>query len=66
MSEIEVDIDKDVYLPCYHHLLEENDIDIEILWGGRDSGKSKFLSQFLPEQCMSLDYFRCALIKQTH
>lgn len=66
MSEIEVDIDKDVYLQCYHHLLEENDIDIEILWGGRDSGKSKFLSQFLPEQCMSLDYFRCALIKQTH
>jgi len=63
---IEVEIDKDVYLPCYHHLLEENDIDIELIWGGRDSGKSKFLSQYLPEQSMSLDYFRCIMIKQTH
>lgn len=63
---IEVEIDKDVYLPCYHHLLEENDIDIEIIWGGRDSGKSKFLSQYLPELAMSLEYFRCPLIKLTH
>lgn len=63
---IEVEIDKEVYLPCFHHLLEENDIDIEIIWGSRDSGKSKFLSQYLPELCMSLDYFRCILIKQTH
>lgn len=23
---IEVEIDKEVYLPCYHHLLEDNDI----------------------------------------
>src|ERR1700712_3460931 len=63
---IEVDIDKDVYLECYHHLLDENDIDIEILFGGRDSGKSKFIAQYFTEQSMMLDYFRCLLIKETH
>ncbi|HET6255848.1 MAG TPA: phage terminase large subunit [Puia sp.] len=63
---IEVEIHKDVYLECFHHLLEPNDIDIEILWGGRDSGKSKFIAQILTEDCMGADYFRCILIKQTH
>lgn len=62
---IEVEIDKSVYLPCFHPLLEENDIDIELLWGGRDSGKSKFVAQYLTEQAMMLDYFRCILAKQT-
>lgn len=63
---IEVEIDKSVYLECYHHLLEPNDIDIDILFGGRDSGKSKFLAQFTTELSLSLDYFRCLLIKETH
>lgn len=63
---IEVEIDKDVYLPCFQHLLEENDIDIELIWGGRDSGKSKFVAQLLTEEAMSLEYFRCLLIKETH
>lgn len=63
---IEVEIDKEVYLTCYHHLLDENDIDIEILWGGRDSGKSKFVAQILTEESLSSDYFRCLLIKETH
>lgn len=63
---IEVDIDKSVYLDCYHHLLDDRDIDIELIWGGRDSGKSKFIAQKLTEDCMALDYFRCLLIKETH
>lgn len=63
---IEVEIDKSVYLDCYHHLLDDNDIDIELIWGGRDSGKSKFVAQHLTEQSMALDYFRCLLIKKTH
>jgi PBSX family phage terminase large subunit len=63
---IEVNIDKDVYLECYHHLLEPNDVDIEILFGGRDSGKSKFVAQILTEEAMAMDYFRCLLIKETH
>jgi PBSX family phage terminase large subunit len=63
---IEVEIDKDVYLECYHHLLEPAQIDIEILWGSRDSGKSQFVAGKLTEDCMTLDYFRCILIKETH
>ena len=63
---IEVEIDKDVYLPCYHHILDDTEIDIEFLWGGRDSGKSKFMAQYLTETAMSADYFRCLLIKETH
>lgn len=63
---IEVEIDKSVYLPCFHHLLEDDDIDIELLWGGRDSGKSKFVAQKMTEDSMALDYFRCLLIKETH
>lgn len=66
MNSIEVEIDKAVYLDCYHHILEQNDIDIELLVGGRDSGKSRFLAQLTTDQAMSLDYFRCLLIKETH
>lgn len=63
---IEVEIDKSVYLPCYWHLLEENDIDIELIWGGRDSGKSLFAGQITIEYCLAESYFRCLLIKETH
>ncbi|MEX6689210.1 phage terminase large subunit [Danxiaibacter flavus] len=68
---IEIDLDKGVYLQCYHHLLDESDnpdefIDIEFIWGGRDSGKSQFVAQKLLEDSMALDYFRCILIKETH
>lgn len=63
---IEVEIDKTVYLPCYQHLLEDNDIDIEILYGGRDSGKSKFIAQKLTDESLDAEYFRCLLIKETH
>lgn len=63
---IEVEIDKSVYLDCYQHLLEAAEIDIEILYGGRDSGKSKFIAQKLTDECLGAEYFRCLLIKQTH
>ena len=32
---------KDKILPCYKHLFEPNDIQIEFLYGTRDSGKTK-------------------------
>lgn len=63
---IHVEIDRSVYLDCYHHLLEPNDIDIELIWGGRDSGKSQFMSQYLTDISLDADYFRCLLIKETH
>lgn len=64
---IEVEIDKSVYLECYQHILDDDEtIDIEFIWGGRDSGKSKFMAQHLTELAMSKEYFRCLLIKETH
>ena len=63
MTEIEVH--KDVFLPCYHHLLEDDDIDIELIWGGRDSGKSHFLAQHLTLTSLEYPHFRGLLIKQT-
>lgn len=66
MPDIEIEIDQEVYLPCYRHLVQENDIDIELIWGGRDSGKSHHVAMQALEECLALDYFRCALVKQTH
>lgn len=63
---IEVEIEKDIYLDCFSHLIEENDIDIELIWGGRDSGKSQHVAMMLEEEAMAADYFRCLLIKHTH
>lgn len=60
-----VEIDIDVFLPCYRHLLE-SDCDINFLWGGRDSGKSHFIASKLLMDCMESEYFRCILIKKTH
>ncbi len=66
-EELEIEIDKNVFLPCYHHLIN-NDADVNFLWGGRDSGKSKFISQRLLLDCLGFNecpYFRCVLIKKT-
>lgn len=62
---VAVDIDIDVFLPAYRHLLE-SDCDINFLWGGRDSGKSYFIAEKLIVDCLQLDYFRCILVKKTH
>lgn len=62
---VAVDIDIDVFLPAYQHLLE-SDCDINFLWGGRDSGKSHFICSKLLLDCMQNDYFRCILVKKTH
>lgn len=64
MVDIEVEIPKKAFLPAYHHLLESTS-DINLLWGGRDSGKSHFIAQKLLYKCLSAPYFRCILIKKT-
>lgn len=61
---ISVTIPKKAFLPCYHHLLT-GDYDIELLWGGRDSGKSRQAAMQLVTECMSASYFRCILAKKT-
>jgi PBSX family phage terminase large subunit len=64
MSEVEVQIPRRAFLPCYHHLLN-SEADINFLWGGRDSGKSYFVAQNLIKKCLASDYFRCILVKKT-
>ena len=60
-----INIDEEVFLPAYRHLLE-SDCDINFLWGGRDSGKSYFIASKLLMDCLKSSYFRCILIKKTH
>lgn len=67
MPRIDINIDLDsVLLPVFRHLAEPNDIDIELIWGGRDSGKSKAMAQIFTIESLQQSYFRCLLIKETH
>jgi PBSX family phage terminase large subunit len=63
MNDINVNISKKVFLPCYHHLLQ-SPYDIDLLWGGRDSGKSRDIAQQLIMDCLRLPYFRCVLLRK--
>lgn len=65
MAEINLEIEEDVFLESYRHLIDSN-ADINFLWGGRDSGKSYFIAQKLIIDCLSLPYFRCILIRKTY
>src|SRR5687767_14071997 len=64
MSEVEVQIPTNVYLPCYRHLLHAQ-ADIHFLWGGRDSGKSHYIAQRLIRKCLKAKHFRCIMVKKT-
>jgi PBSX family phage terminase large subunit len=61
---IEIEIDEEVFVPKFRHLLNST-ADVNFLWGGRDGAKSYFIAQKLVFDCLSLDYFRCILIKKT-
>lgn len=58
-----ITIPKKAFLPCYHHLLEDT-VDIDFLWGGRDSGKSAHIARQLIVDCLKLPYFRCVLARK--
>lgn len=64
MIDVTVNIPKRAFLPAYHHLIN-SEADINLLWGGRDSGKSHFIAQRLIAKCLKAKYFRCILIKKT-
>jgi len=71
MGKIDINIDYEtVFLPCYHHLLNDGGrfdsevFDIEFLYGGRDSGKSRFTATIALICCMTLPYFKCLLIRK--
>lgn len=60
-----VNISKDKFLPCYQHLLDDKQFfDIDFLYGGRDSGKSRHIAMQLVVSCLSEKYFRCLLIRK--
>jgi len=65
MSEVAVDIDPDIFLPCYHHLLDDDDIDIDFIYGSRDSGKSRDEAMRLVIKCLESTYFRHILARKT-
>lgn len=64
MAEINIEFDEDLILKPYKNLLN-SDASINLLWGGRDSGKSYFIAQKLILECLTSKYFRCILIKKT-
>ena len=62
---IEIEIPKKVFLPRYYHLIDEDEFfDIDFLYGGRDSGKSRHIAQQLIVECLSASYFKCLLIRK--
>jgi len=61
----EIEIDEDVFLPCYQHLRDDSGIDIDFIYGGRDSGKSRDEAQRLVLRCLEQDYFRYILVRKT-
>ena len=65
MTEIEVEIDSEVFLPCYSHLRDDKDIDIDFIWGSRDSGKSRDTAMRLVKKCLEAEYFRHILARKT-
>lgn len=61
---LRVTIENDVFLPAYRHLVGSK-ADIHFLWGGRDSGKTHFLGQYLLLECLKPQSFRCVMAKKT-
>ena len=60
------EVSRDLFVPAYWPLLEDDDADMHFLWGGRDSGKSHFIAQKLVLKCLNDSYFRCILVKKTY
>lgn len=61
----EIEIDPDVFLPCYNHLQEDSEIDIDFIYGTRDSGKSHDEAKRLIKKCLDSEYFRWILARKT-
>lgn len=60
----EIQLDEEVFLPKFRPLRDDTGIDIDLMYGGRDSGKSLFEAQRLVLKCLSEDYFRYILIRK--
>ena len=58
-----INLPKEAFLPCYRHLHINNN-DIDFLYGGRDSGKSRYVASKLLVDCLRSKYFRCVLARK--
>lgn len=58
-----VTLSKSLFLRCYDHLFESKS-DIDLLYGGRDSGKSRWVAMWLVYLCLKMPYFRCVLVRK--
>lgn len=53
------------FLPVYKHFLDKSNIfDIEFLYGGRDSGKSREVAHQVIMDCMTKKAYKCLLIRK--
>lgn len=60
-----VTIEDDIFLDCYRHLINSEEFfDIDFLYGGRDSGKSRHVAMQLIVSCLQQPYFKCLLIRK--
>lgn len=65
MPEINITISKDRFLPIYQPLILSDEVfDIDFLYGGRDSGKSRHIAMQLIVECLRPLVFRCLLIRK--
>ncbi len=62
---VQVNLDSSLFLPVFRDLVSDENIDIDFLYGGRDSGKSRDEAMRLVEKCLKEKYFRWLLIKKT-
>jgi hypothetical protein len=62
---MEINLPREAFLPAYRHL-HNSPFDIDLLWGGRDSGKSRFIASRLLVDCLRSDYFRCGLFRKVY
>lgn len=58
-------IPKEKFLPIYQPLVLDPEVfDIDFLYGGRDSGKSRHIAMQLIAECLAMPYFKCLLIRK--
>ena len=58
-----ITLSKKLFLRAYDHLFDSQ-ADIDLLYGGRDSGKSKWIAMFLVYLALKMPYFRCVLVRK--
>jgi phage terminase large subunit len=66
---VSLEFHDDIFLPVYRPLVnltsaEFEFFDIDFLYGGRDSGKSRHIAMQLVIDCLMSKYFRCVLVRK--